>query len=63
MKKTKLEREVFKSIHMDLEKKEFSLNGEPMPAISSLSLEFNNGKWRLIIEKSVVYDEESAPEQ
>lgn len=40
----------FKSIHIDLDKKEFFVNGEVMnPLTSKLELEFENGEWLLSI--------------
>lgn len=38
----------FKSIHIDLDKKEFLVNGQPInPLTSKLELEFADGEWTL----------------
>lgn len=40
----------FKSIHIDLEKKEFLVNGEKMnPFTRKIELEFENGEWTLVV--------------
>lgn len=45
----------FKSIHIDLEKEIFLLNGEKMNGVFNLTLEFN-GEWSLYIEKMEFYE-------
>lgn len=46
-----VERKPFKSIHIDTEKGIYLLNGEEVPMVSRIDLEFNNGKWSLLITR------------
>lgn len=53
------ERKVFKSIHIDLEKDIYELNGECISETTSeLNLYFENGKWSLQITKEDCYASE-----
>lgn len=47
---------VFKSIHIDLEKGIFLLNGKPMNKVSALCLEAEHGRWSLKITKDELYE-------
>lgn len=49
------ERKAFKSIHIDLEKGIFLINGEKLPMVSRIDLEFNNGKWSLLVTRDEIY--------
>lgn len=53
-----VERKVFESLHIDLKKGEFFLNGEDMKEVSHLELEFNQGKWSLFVKKDELYKQE-----
>ncbi len=45
----------FKSVHIDLEKKIFELNGEKIPKkCISLSIWFDNGDWSLEMREELV---------
>lgn len=46
-------KKLFKSIHIDLEKRIFELNGEKMEQVSGLALEFHDGKWHLHITEDL----------
>ena len=50
-----IERKPFKSIHIDTEKGIYLLNGEEVPMVSRIDLEFNNGKWSLLITRDELY--------
>lgn len=50
-----VERKPFKSIHVDLEKGVFLINGEALPMVSRIDLEFNNGKWSLLVTRDEIY--------
>lgn len=52
-----IERHEFKSLHIDIEKNEFRLNGEDMQLVSRIDLEFNNGKWSLLVTKDELYEQ------
>lgn len=52
-----VERKEFKSLHIDIEKGKFQLNGEEMNMVSRIDLEFNNGKWSLLIAKDELYEQ------
>lgn len=54
-----VERKPFKSIHIDTEKGIYLLNGEEVPMVSRIDLEFNNGKWSLLITRDRKYSRES----
>ena len=53
-----IERKPFKSIHIDTEKGIYLLNGEEVPMVSRIDLEFNNGKWSLLITRDELYVQE-----
>ena len=44
-----------KTLVIDLEAKRYLLNGKKMNGVSKLSLEFDNGKWVLLITKDEMY--------
>ena len=46
-----VERKPFKSIHIDTEKGIYLLNGEEVPMVSRIDLEFNNGEWSLLFTR------------
>ncbi len=50
-----MERKLFKSLHIDVKKGEFFLNGEDMKEVSHLELEFNNGEWSLLVTRDELY--------
>lgn len=54
-----VERKPFKSIHIDTEKGIYLLNGEEVPMVSRIDLEFNNGKWSLLITRDELYVQEA----
>lgn len=54
-----VERKSFKSIHIDTEKGIYLLNGEEVPMVSRIDLEFNNGKWSLLITRDELYVQEA----
>ena len=43
------------SIHIDLSKKIFLLNGRPMEDVSELHLDFEKGEWSLQVTETVTY--------
>ena len=47
----------FESLHIDVKKGEFLLNGESMKSISHLELEFNNGEWSLLVTRDELYEQ------
>lgn len=51
-----MEKKEFRSIHIDLKKREFRLNDIPMGSVSALELTFENGKWSLSITKDELYE-------
>lgn len=53
-----VERKPFKSIHIDTEKGIYLLNGEEVSMVSRIDLEFNNGKWSLLITRDELYVQE-----
>ena len=53
-----VERKPFKSIHIDIDKGICLLNGEALSMVSRCNLEFNNGKWSLLITKDELYSQE-----
>lgn len=57
-----IERKPFKSIHIDTEKGIYLLNGEEVQMISRIDLEFNNGKWSLLITRDELYAQETTKE-
>lgn len=57
-----VERKSFKSIHIDTEKRIYLLNGEEVPMVSRINLEFNNGKWLLLITRDELYVQEATKE-
>lgn len=52
-----VERKEFKSLQINLEKGIFLLNGEDMKGIYRLDLEFDNGKWGLLISREESYEQ------
>lgn len=52
-----VERQKFTSLHIDIEKNEFRLNGKDMRMVSRIDLEFNNGKWSLLVTKDELYEQ------
>lgn len=50
-----MERKTLESLHIDIKKGEFLLNGESMEMVSHLILEFTNGKWSLLVRKDELY--------
>lgn len=52
-----IERKPFKSLHIDLEKGEFLLNGKNMELVSQINLNFNNGKWSLFVTRDELYEQ------
>ena len=57
-----IERKPFKSIHIDTEQGIYLLNGEEVQMISRIDLEFNNGKWSLLITRDELYAQETTKE-
>ena len=55
-----VERKSFKSIYIDVEKGIYLLNGEEVSMVSRIDLEFNNGKWLLLITRDELYAQEAA---
>ncbi len=47
----------FESLHIDIKKGEFLLNGENIGSVSSLELEFNRGIWSLFVGKAELYEQ------
>lgn len=58
-----VERKPFKSIHIDTEKGIYLLNGEEVSMVSRIDLEFNNGKWSLLITRDELYVQETTKEE
>ena len=50
-----VERKPFKSIHIDTENGIYLLNDEEVSMVSRIDLEFNNGKWSLLITRDELY--------
>lgn len=49
-------KEKFRSVHIDIEKEIYEINGEKIPdRCSEFSLEFENGEWSLMITTSKSY--------
>ena len=46
------------SIHIDLSKKIFLLNGRPMRDVSELHLDFEKGEWSLQVTETATYTEQ-----
>lgn len=46
------------SIHIDLSKKIFLLNGRPMEDVSELHLDFEKGEWSLQVTETATYTEQ-----
>lgn len=46
----------FKSIHIDLEKKIFLLNGKPLNNVSQLKLEASDAHWSLALSRDERYE-------
>ncbi|MCU7380821.1 hypothetical protein OBO34_21130 [Clostridiales Family XIII bacterium ASD5510] len=54
--KNVINRKELKSIFIDTETRVYELNGEPMSGVSRLELEFESGKWQLLITKEEIYE-------
>lgn len=52
-----VERKPFKSIHIDIDKGICLLNGKALSMVSRCNLEFNNGKWSLLITRDELYSQ------
>lgn len=50
-----IERKELISVEIDIKKKIFKLNGKDMKGVSGLEIEFNNGKWTLLVTKDEIY--------
>lgn len=50
-----VERKKFESLTIDIEKNIFSLNGEDMNGVSRLDIDFDNGRWTLLVTKDEIY--------
>lgn len=50
-----MESKTLESLHIDVKKGEFLLNGKKLKAVSHLELEFNNGKWSLLVTKDELH--------
>ena len=55
-----VERKEFKSLEIDIEAGKYLLNGEEMKLISRVDLEFDNGKWLLLITRDELYESATA---
>lgn len=53
-----VERKVLKSLEINLEKGIFKLNGEDMEGIHRLDIDFDNGRWSLLVTKDEIYTQE-----
>lgn len=51
----KVNREPLKSLLVDVENDRYELNGEPMDGISRLDMDFDNGKWTLLVTRDEFY--------
>ena len=52
----KTQKEKFRSIHVDIKKGIYEINGEKIPdRCSEFSLEFKDGEWSLMITTSKLY--------
>ncbi len=54
-------REPLKSLLIDVENDRYELNGKPMEGISRLDIDFDNGKWTLLITRDEFY--QTAPKE
>lgn len=54
-------REPLKSLLIDVENGRYELNGKPMEGISRLDIDFDNGKWTLLITRDEFY--QTAPKE
>lgn len=52
-----VERKKLESLTIDIEKDIFLLNGEDMNGVSRLDIEFDNGKWTLLVTKDEIYSQ------
>lgn len=50
-----MEAKTFKSIHIDLEKGIYQINGEEVPKVSHMELLFEKGIWSLVISRDEFY--------
>jgi len=58
-----MESKLFESLHIDVKKGEFLLNGEDMKEVSHLELEFNNGEWSLLVTRDEFYKQAEQTEE
>ena len=47
----------FQSLHIDARKGEFFINGEEIELVSRINLEFDNGKWLLLVTRDELYEQ------
>lgn len=52
-----VERIPFQSLHIDARKGEFFINGEEIKLVSRINLEFDNGKWLLLVTRDELYEQ------
>lgn len=52
-----VERKEFKSLQIDLKKGIFLLNGEDIRDVHRLDLEFDNGRWSLLVTRDELYEQ------
>ncbi len=57
----RITREPLKSLLIDVENGRYELNGKPMEGISRLDIDFDNGKWTLLITRDEFY--QTAPKE
>lgn len=50
-----VEKRELKSLLIDVEKNRYELNGVELNGVSRLGLDFDNGKWTLLITKDEMY--------
>lgn len=50
-----VEHKELKSLFIDVENNRYELNGNPMTGINRLDLDFDNGKWTLLVTKDEMY--------
>lgn len=61
MRNVMVERKELKSLTIDIEKGTYLLNGEDMKGVSRLDIEFDNGRWTLLVTINEIYAQ-TAPE-
>lgn len=57
-----VERKKLENLTIDIEKGVFLLNGEDMSGVSNLEINFENGRWTLLVTRDEIY-EQAAPEK